>query len=250
LSDVKCLLSKTLNKNSEWRFQGLQRMKSKAARPKGTGTHVADRRPPPPSSIPAAQALSFLKETRGVLTWTLSDLAKTLNISKAAAEQVVGILQIQGYVAPKASEWLTTEQGETVSGSKAPRFSRDSVERAVAALSEHIKEINEDRKAAYRITKAVAFGDFIKKDLNKDASRAQSADVGIGLIPRRDAAHSSADRKHHEAFLKQLRNRNAMLNLRPYEEWMSARSHQKLIWQMTDEPAQRKTRDAGTANPR
>jgi hypothetical protein len=204
-------------------------MKSKAARPKATGIHVADRQPPPAASIPAAQALSFLKQTRGILTWTVSDLAKALNISKAAAEQVVGILQIQGYVAPKDSEWLTTEQGETVSGSKAPRFSRDSVERAVAALSERIKGINQDRKAAYRIAKAVAFGDFLNKEFNKDASRAQAADVGISLIPRRSDAHPSADRKNLEAFLKQLRNRNAMLNLWPYEEWMSARSHQRLM---------------------
>jgi hypothetical protein len=37
---------------------------------------------PPLPQLPAAEVLSFLKETRGVLTWTAADLAKSLRISK------------------------------------------------------------------------------------------------------------------------------------------------------------------------
>ena len=223
-------------------------MKSKAARKSSARAPVADRQPadissPLPVAIPAAQALSFLKETRGLLTWTLGDLARALNISKSAAERVIAILQIQGYVVPqrnvatKDSEWLTTAQGEAVSGSKAPRFTRDSVERAVAALSERIKAINaagkadskadkkSDRKVPYQIDRAVAFGDFLRKD----ASRVQAADVGISLKPRSDNSHSAEKSPSRQAFLRQLRDHSPALNLMLYEEWMSARSHQQLI---------------------
>ena len=31
------------------------------------------------------------------------------------------------------------------------------------------------------------------------------------------------------AFLKQLRGKNAIVHVQPYEEWMSARSHRKLL---------------------
>ena len=40
--------------------------------------------------------------------------------------------------------------------------------------------MNKDAKAAFRITDAVAFGDF----LLTDRTRVQAADVGIGLIRR------------------------------------------------------------------
>jgi hypothetical protein len=197
--------------------------------------------------IPAAQAFSFLKETRGLLTWTVGDLARALNISKSAAERVIAILQIQGYVVPQGnvattvarndSEWLTTAQGEAVSGSKAPRFTRDSVQRAVAALSERIKAINADGKAARKadrkgdttapcqIDQAVAFGDFLRAD----ASRVQAADVGISLKPRRNNSHFAEKSASRQAFFRQLSDRTPALNLIPYEEWMSHRSHQKLI---------------------
>lgn len=222
-------------------------MKSKAARTKSARGSAAGRQPeetssPPPPAIPAAQALSFLKETRGLLTWTVGDLARALNISKSAAERVIAILQIQGYVVPqrnaattvakKDSEWLTTAQGEAVSGSKAPRFTRDIVERAVAALSERIKAINAinagkkgDKKAPYQIDRAVAFGDFLRAD----ASRVQAADVGISLKPSGGNSRSAEKSPSQRAFLKQLRDRSPALNPMPYEEWMSARSHQNLI---------------------
>jgi hypothetical protein len=38
-------------------------------------------------SLPPAELLSFLKETRGLPTWRVQDLAKTLNVSTAVAKQ-------------------------------------------------------------------------------------------------------------------------------------------------------------------
>ena len=73
----------------------------------------------------------------------------------------------------------------------------------------------------------MAFGDFLS-----DRPRVQAADVGIEFVKRKsdDAqAHSATDNKERFAFLKQLRAKNAALNLQPYQEWMSKRSHQKLV---------------------
>jgi hypothetical protein len=40
-------------------------------------------------------------------------------------------------------QWITTISGETVSGSKTPRFTLERVENVLASLSKRIKEINE-----------------------------------------------------------------------------------------------------------
>jgi hypothetical protein len=57
-------------------------------------------------------------------------MAKSLKISLAATKQAVAILEMQGYVKPTGSkgEWTTTPQGETVSGSKFPRYGRESIQ--------------------------------------------------------------------------------------------------------------------------
>jgi hypothetical protein len=49
---------------------------------------------------------------------------------------------------------MTTPAGESVSGAKSPRFTRENVERAVESLKERIKQLNKDAKAAFRITDA------------------------------------------------------------------------------------------------
>jgi hypothetical protein len=83
--------------------------------------------------IPAEAALSFLKDTKGTLTWSARDLADTLKISRHEAEQVFALLTAQGYVqsASGTDERMTTPAGELVSGAKPPRFTRESVEQAV-----------------------------------------------------------------------------------------------------------------------
>jgi hypothetical protein len=123
---------------------------------------------------------------------------------------------------------MTTPAGESVSGAKPPRFARESVEQAVGSLKERIKQVNKDAKAAFRITDAVAFGDF----LLKDRARVQAADVGIG-VSRRDneggGPRSASDAREERDFLRQLRGRTALLTMRPYWKWMSKRSNLDLL---------------------
>src|SRR6266478_4696860 len=181
-------------------------------------------------SIPADAALSFLKDTKGALTWTVRDLADTLKIDRREAEQALAFLQAQGYVQPRGTkgQWMTTPAGETVSGAKPPRFTPESVQQALAALKDRIQQNNKNRQAPFRITNAVAFGDF----LLPDRARVQSADVGIRLAQRgasssepRSASDAQAERK----FLRELRAKSALLTIRPYVGWMRHRSHRDLL---------------------
>src|SRR6266436_847590 len=121
-------------------------------------------------SLSAEAALSFLKDTKGTLTWSTRDLVEELKINRREADQVLALLQAQGYVQPArcgepaqqkgaargAGLWITTPAGETVSGAKPPRFARESVEQALAALQNRIKQSNKDPRIPYRITDAVA----------------------------------------------------------------------------------------------
>lgn len=175
-------------------------------------------------SIPAEEALSFLREMRGVTTWTARDMAGSLKIGVADAKHVIPILELQGYVKPAgANEWMTTLSGEDVSGSKPPRFTRERVAQALDDMRRRIAEINRDSKAPYKITDAVAFGDFLS-----DRPRVQSAEVGIQLERRRgdDADSETAVQRD---FLRQLHAKGGVIQVRPYERWMSERTHRSLL---------------------
>ncbi|HEV2379442.1 MAG TPA: hypothetical protein VG206_06555 [Terriglobia bacterium] len=149
--------------------------------------------------------------------WSTQDLAKSLNVSTAVAKQVIPFLEAQGYIeASDGGCWLTTESGDAVSGSRPPRFTPAAVEAALSALVGRIKAANQDASARFRITKAVAFGDFLA-----GRPRVQAPDVGVQLIPREPASaepgsafEKSADRE----FLKQLRGKSPTLNIRTYED--------------------------------
>jgi hypothetical protein len=80
---------------------------------------------------------------------------------------------------------MTTPAGETVSGAKPPRFTPESVQQALTALKDRIRDTNKNRQSPFRITDAVAFGDFLLPDRG---ARLQSADVGIRLT-RREESH-------------------------------------------------------------
>src|SRR5271163_3659107 len=153
--------------------------KKQTRAPSAPSKETAPARPPAPRSIPAEAALSFLKDTKGAVTWTVLELSNTLKINRADADRVIALLQAQGYVqaARGKGEWMTTPSGETVSGAKTPRFDRESVERALGSLRGRIKEANGDPKGTFKISGAVAFGDFMVKE----RARVQAADVGIQL---------------------------------------------------------------------
>jgi hypothetical protein len=121
-----------------------------------------------------------LKQTHGA--WTERDVSKTLNISSAEAKQAVSAMQLQGYAEPilRTRKWRTTEAGLTVSGAKTARLTREAVEQALSALRDRIQAINKDKNTKYRISEAVAFGDFLSQD-----ARVQPAEVGIRLTRRK-----------------------------------------------------------------
>lgn len=186
-------------------------------------------------AIGAAEALSFLKETKGEVNWTAKKMAASLRISSKEAVQALALLQIQGYVkAAGANEWLTTPEGEAVSGAKPPRFARESLEQALAALTERITEFNRDGGQEFKVTEAVAFGDFLS-----ERAQVQAADVGVQLSRRKgqrrtedadvSAPESAVEQAGRNTALRKLRGRTALLHLRPYEAWMSHRTHRKLL---------------------
>jgi hypothetical protein len=177
--------------------------------------------------LPAAELLSFLKQTHG--PWTERDVSKVLNVSSAEAKQTISAMQLQGYAEPiaRTHKWRTTQAGLTVSGAKSARLTCEAVEHALTALRDRIQAINDDKSAEYTVSEAVAFGDFLSND-----ARVQPAEVGIRLMPRNtdvDGSVSGSEHRAEEVFLKQLRGRSAALHIRAHEAWMSERSHRKLL---------------------
>ena len=179
------------------------------------------------AGLPAAEVMSFLRDTRSSLTWTEKEFAATLNISSKQVTQTVPVLQLAGYIEPLGNgRWRTTEQGEVVGGGKAPRFTRESVEKALSSLKEHIQTANADENAPLRIIRAVAFGDFLS-----DRVRVQAPTVGIELDRRSGGndQRTATNRAEENALLKQLTDRSTILHLERYEPWMSHRSHRDLL---------------------
>jgi hypothetical protein len=161
-------------------------------------------------------------------SWNRKDLTKSLRIRAAEAKRAAALLEVQGYVERAGdSEWLTTTSGNAVSGSKPPRFTPEAVAAGLSALTERIRAINQDPKAEFRITTAIAFGDFLS-----DRARVQAPDVGIQLgtrEPKTDEASSTMGQAARRQFLRQLRGRTSILSVRPYEKWMSSRTHRSLV---------------------
>jgi hypothetical protein len=132
---------------------------------------------------------------------------------------------MRGYVQKtETREWLTTASGEIVSGSKSPRFSPANIDQALSALSARIADINSHTHSEFTVNKAVAFGDFLKRP-----PKCQAANVAIELRQRVPAKHR--DKTEERKFLKQIAAKNRFLHLQPYEEWMSQRSHRRLVMQ-------------------
>ena len=100
------------------------------------------------------------------------------------------------------------------------------MEEGLAELRERIKATNQNSKSPYKITEAVAFGDFLQQK-----ARVQPAEVGIRLEPRKPKRAESPAKQHagERAFLRELRSKAATVNTLPYAEWMSARTHRKLL---------------------
>jgi hypothetical protein len=180
---------------------------------------------PSPSVTPSA-VFSFLKDTRGALTWSIRDFQDCLNIEAKDAKQILAILQMQGYIQQKndTDEYLTTASGEAVSGSKLPRMKSESVDEALSTIKERIAAINRDPRARFGIRKAVAFGDFMSK-----RAQVQAADVGVMLTRRAPPSGNEDNDKEEKEFLKQIQARNRFVHVQRYQPWMSERTHRRLL---------------------
>jgi hypothetical protein len=177
--------------------------------------------------LAATAALSFLKETKGALTWTTQEFAHGVGITVAQATLALAVLQMQGYVKQGASkhEWMTSIDGDAVSGATSPRFSADTVKQALDELRARMKAVNKDAKSEFRIASAVAFGDFLS-----ERARVQAADVGVELVKRNiSKARQAKPRAQERAFLKRLRGGKQMIRLVALEPWMRDRAHQRLL---------------------
>lgn len=198
------------------------------ARAKSPNTQTADVAvQEPPVALSVKDVFSFLKEMKGELSWTARDMSDSLKIGVADVKRALPLLELQGYVKPEGkSQWITTSSGEAVAGAKAPRFNREAIEKALTALQRQIRQVNQDTSSEFKVTKAVAFGDFLR-----GASRVQAPDIGIQAAQRGPAIVRGPMKQHRamREFLTKLRGRRAVLNLIPYEEWMRTRSHRDLL---------------------
>jgi hypothetical protein len=86
------------------------------------------------------------------------------------------------------------------------------VANALSGLSERIKDTNKDANAVYKITDAVAFGDFLT-----DRPRVQSPGVGIRLVLRHPDPQQSGSARQRAAAL-------AFLKTASRKEWIVAHS--------------------------
>jgi hypothetical protein len=159
------------------------------------------------------------------VNWSAKDLRECLKLDAKQAEQLLAILEMQGYVAKEGDQWLTTAAGESISNSKKPQFSRASVMSALDTLKERIEALNRDKRGDFKITKAVAFGDFLA-----GRTEVQAADVGVELS-RRDSLSGNSEEIEgkRQAFLNSLRRKSRLFAVQMYRSWMSQRSHRNLL---------------------
>jgi hypothetical protein len=173
--------------------------------------------------IPLDAILSFLKDTRGAVNWSAKDLRDCLKLDAKQSQQVLVIMEMQGYVAKEGNDFLTTSAGESISKSKKPQLSLVSVTQALATLKERIEAVNHDKRSEFKATKAVAFGDFLS-----GRAQVQAADVGVELS-RRDLSGEPDDMENKRRdFMNCLRRKSRFFSLQTYRPWMGHRSHRSL----------------------
>ena len=192
---------------------------TKRRAPQNVGNREETFRPLP--SVSTSAVFSFLKDTRGALTWKMRDFQDCLNIGAKDAKQILAILQMQGYIQQKdeTDEYLTTASGEAVSGSNLPRMKRESVEEALSTITER----SQHPRAKFSIRKAVAFGDFLSK-----RAQVQAADVGV-MLTRRTPLSGNDNGEDERAFLNQLQAKNRFVHVQRFPPWLSDRARRKLL---------------------
>ena len=113
------------------------------------------------------------------------ELANALKVSSSQAREATAVLRRRA-ISNRRVMRVNGESASKVSSYPAQSL-QGLVERASKmhspVLRDRIKTSNSDPHAAYKITEAVAFGDFLG-----DAARLQAVDVGIRLVAKSEDA--------------------------------------------------------------
>lgn len=161
-------------------------------------------------SLPPEAVLAFLKQASVEPAFDAAYVARSLKISIAEARQLVAMLLAAGYMEDHGKgRYRTTESGDTAAGAKPPRQRRGTVDKALGALVDRIRESD-------GVQRAIVFGQYLT-----DHDLIQAADVGIAL--------ATSDERQRRAQLKTLRARSPALNLHEFAPWMEHIRH-VVLW--------------------
>ena len=180
--------------------------------------------------IAAPALLSFLKQVAADPSWDAKRVAQILEVKSAEGSQIIAALEMLGYaeaVAGKKGTWRNTASGNAVAGAKPARFKRQSVLDALAELRDRAKQMNADAATSFRVSEIVAYGDFLD-----EKTKAQAADVGVGLTPKKrdgEEIGTAAEHQREVDVLAALRGKSTMLHLRLIEDWMRRLRHRDVL---------------------
>jgi DNA-binding transcriptional MocR family regulator len=202
-------------------------------------------------ALSPAAVREFLSQSADLKSWTATDMAKLLGVSRERAEQIVAALAAAGYIERLGGHraWRNTAAGNAVAGvSKASPVNRTTVEKNLAALLDRIRQVNQDRRFLYRVDQALVFGPFVTT-----TGPVRAVDVALRLAPsepdsarrekliRERAEQAARAGKRFPSFTARmnwgqdevrnfLKGRARSIALHDLEEWMLGEPH-RMVWE-------------------
>jgi hypothetical protein len=83
--------------------------------------------------------------------------------------------------------------------------------------------VNRDKRSEFKVTKAVAFGDFLT-----GRAQVQAADVGVEFSRRDLSGNQGQMESKRQEFMNGLKRKSRLFTVQTYRPWMSLRSHRNL----------------------
>jgi hypothetical protein len=158
----------------------------------------------------------FLKQAALEREWSPRNIISALAIDASSAKQVAAELTLMGYAEPvprKRDTWRNTEVGNTVSGARPPRLTREKAEELLTDIGDRAAEINLKDEFPVRIVRIGAFGGIMTKH-----DRIQDIDLIVQLERKPNKEVTEADRR---TALKSLRGRSAVLKAHVWEQGLA-----------------------------
>lgn len=156
--------------------------------------------------LPAGRARDFARAVHGS-SWSVSDVARILQIEKEEARKLVNRLKRDGYAAkaPKThkhgGDLTLTLKGSALAGATAARpLKRTSAETILSQFMERVARVNADPYYLYRVRAVCIFGSYLQA-----SERLGDIDLAIELTHREDDAQryeKASDRRRHRAHLE------------------------------------------------